>query len=54
MTLQRNAKLTIRCTPEEYRRIAENAKALGMDTSNFVRMMCLNATPEVKIKGPAK
>jgi hypothetical protein len=41
-------KITVRCTPLEYRLIAERAREYGMDMSNFIRFMCLNATPEVK------
>ncbi|UWG96795.1 hypothetical protein LPY66_18240 [Dehalobacter sp. DCM] len=44
------ASITVRCSQSEYLAIKHKAQSLGMELSEYVRFVCLNAQIEVKVK----
>lgn len=48
----REATLQMRVNDEEYKMIESKANALGLTISNYMRMVCLNASIELSINIP--
>ncbi|WP_459195723.1 plasmid mobilization protein [Wukongibacter baidiensis] len=46
---ERNKTLQMRITEDEFERINEKADMLGISTTNYIRMVCLNASFETQI-----
>lgn len=45
-----SSTINVRCTDEEHAQITVRAKSYGISFSEYVRLVCLNAKIEIKVR----